>query len=286
MAGDWMKVEKTTPDKPEIDAISAALGIDPDAAFGKCFRVWRWFDDHTTDGNAPSVTANAIDRRAGVPGFADAMAAVGWLVSTESGVSLPKFDRHNGETSKARALTAKRVASCKTKSNAKGNAPTVTSPLPNALPREEKRREEENTKKEEPPTPKGDGRKQPAAVELPANLQTPDFRAAWDRWQQHRREKKSPLTPTSTRQQLKQMTAWGPARSIEAIDNSILNGWTGLFEPKDSTDAKHNGRSREQTRYASSIDALARFAAAEDDPEGLCESPGPPVRLEENNGLH
>ena len=31
MAGDWMKVEKVTPDKPEVDAIADQLGIDPDA---------------------------------------------------------------------------------------------------------------------------------------------------------------------------------------------------------------------------------------------------------------
>jgi hypothetical protein len=137
MAGDWMKVEKVTPDKPEIEAMAAALSMDPDAVFGKCFRVWRWFDDHTTDGNAPSVTKSAVDRRAGVTGFSDAMEKVGWLVESSEGVSLPRFERHNGETSKQRALTAKRVSSHKRKGNATANAPVTHE----SLPREEKRRE-------------------------------------------------------------------------------------------------------------------------------------------------
>lgn len=141
MAGDWMKIEKVTPDKPEIDGIATILDLDPDAVFGKCFRIWRWFDDHTTDGNAPSVTKNAIDRRAGVTGFADAMEKVGWLVTTGDSAKLPSFDRHNGETSKARALTAKRVAAHKSKGNAKGNASGNGEVTDGALPREEKRRD-------------------------------------------------------------------------------------------------------------------------------------------------
>lgn len=142
MAGDWLKVEKVTPDKPEIDAMAAALSMDPDAVFGKCFRLWRWFDDHTVDGNAPSVTRALVDRRVGVTGFAAAMESVGWLIVGADGVALPKFERHNGQTGKQRALTAKRVAEHKSKSNATTNGKGNASLTVGALPREEKRIEE------------------------------------------------------------------------------------------------------------------------------------------------
>lgn len=135
MAGDWIKVEKVTPEKPEIEAMADLLAIDPDTVFAKCFRVWRWFDDHTENGNAPGVTALTVDRRTGVTGFGEAMAKVGWLVIEDGFARLPNFDRHNGQTAKRRALTAKRVAKSKAK---KANA-EVTPP---ALPREEKRRED------------------------------------------------------------------------------------------------------------------------------------------------
>jgi hypothetical protein len=147
VAGDWLKMDSSTPDKPEVLAITARMGWDdPDMTVGKLFRVWRWFDQQTTDGNAPGVTSALLDRIAGVTGFADAMRLVGWLVVTDDGLSLPKFDRHNGATAKARAQTAKRVASHR--GNAEGNAVAVTG----ALAREEKRREEENT----PQSPKGE----------------------------------------------------------------------------------------------------------------------------------
>ncbi|MDQ2187192.1 hypothetical protein RBI13_18595 [Alcaligenaceae bacterium A4P071] len=141
MAGDWIKFEINTPEKREVLAITVEMGWDdPDLTVGKLLRVWRWFDQQTLDGNADSVTSALLDRIAGVSGFAKAMANVGWLVTTDSGMSLPNFDRHNGKTAKDRALTAKRVANHKTnaKANATGNASSVTPPLP----REEKNREE------------------------------------------------------------------------------------------------------------------------------------------------
>lgn len=148
----WLKMESSTPDKPEVLAITVKMGWDdPDLTVGKLFRVWKWFDQHTVDGNAPSVTPALLDRIVGVSGFVTAMSEVGWLVISDDGVSLPNFDRHNGATAKKRALTAKRVANHKTAlpKEQKSNAPSVS----DALPREEKKREdidikEKNIKKE------------------------------------------------------------------------------------------------------------------------------------------
>ena len=138
MAGDWLKVETATPDKPEIWSIAEQLGIDPDAVVGKLFRVWAWFDQQTENGNAPTVTKMLLDRKVGVTGFCDAVIQSGWMTETDS-LTLPNFDRHNGQTAKNRALTAKRVAKHK-----KSNADTVTPSVNSALPKEEKRREEKN----------------------------------------------------------------------------------------------------------------------------------------------
>ena len=149
MAGEWLKFEKATLDKPEVFAIAARLGIDPDAVVGKLMRVWSWFDTHTVDGNAAGVTPALLDRIAGATGFVSAMHESGWVVVDEGGVSLPNFDRHTGETAKKRALTAKRVADHRAKSNAESNDNNVTP----ALAREEKRREEEKHGSAKPDPP-------------------------------------------------------------------------------------------------------------------------------------
>lgn len=141
MAGEWIKFEASTPEKQEVFSITVAMGWDdPDLTVGKLVKVWRWFDQHTINGNAPSVTLPLLDRIIGVSGFAQAMCDVGWLCNDDMGVNLPNFDRHNGKTAKDRALTAKRVA--KHKSNCGGNAKGNDSSVSAALPKEEKRRED------------------------------------------------------------------------------------------------------------------------------------------------
>lgn len=140
MAGDWIKMEAATPDKPEVWQMADDLDIDPDAVVGKLFRVWLWFDQHTENGNAPNVTCSLLDRSVGVKGFCEAMIKAGWMHRDDDHVSLPNFERHNGKTAKNRALTAKRVSRHKRKSNDPGNGEVTR----DALPREEKRREEKN----------------------------------------------------------------------------------------------------------------------------------------------
>jgi len=147
MAGDWIKLQKDTPDKPEVLAMAARLNIDSDAVIGKLVRIWSWFDTHTTTGNASCVTYSFLDRLAGVTGFAEQMALVGWLEQNGHDLRLTNFGYHNGETAKTRALGKNRVE--KSRSNANSNAPTVTKTLPEKR-REEKRREDINTEIQAP----------------------------------------------------------------------------------------------------------------------------------------
>lgn len=144
MAGDWIKFELTTMDKPEVCLIADLAGIDPDAVVGKLMRVWAWFDQQTENGNAPSVSKKLLDRSVGVTGFCDHMKSVGWMAEAEGVISLPHFERHNGKTAKNRLLTAKRVASHKA-GNAKGNAHIVTSALPKEDVDVEKNKDQHNS---------------------------------------------------------------------------------------------------------------------------------------------
>jgi len=112
MADFWIKLEKNTPDKPEIFEMAEILGIDPDAALGKLIRVWCWVDSNSSDGHIKSVTPVLIDRLTMSQGFADAMKTVGWLDEN----SIPNFDRHLGESAKKRAKDAERKRKSRTSS--------------------------------------------------------------------------------------------------------------------------------------------------------------------------
>ncbi len=140
MAGDWIKLEHVTPDKPEIVKMADILGIDQDSVVGKLVRIWIWADQNSVNGNAMTVTDSFLDRYTFCSGFSVALRNVGWLTGKNGCLMLPNFDRHNGQTSKNRAVTNRRVS----KHRGDCNAGTVTNvtyePLQKPLP--EKRREE------------------------------------------------------------------------------------------------------------------------------------------------
>ena len=119
MAGDWLKIQHATPDKPEIVRMAALLDIDHNAVVGACLRLWIWADQQTVDGNGLSVTIKFIDRVTHCPDLGQAMVEVGWLTGTDGNLTLPNYDRHNGRTAKTRAQTAARVKKARDSRNAR-----------------------------------------------------------------------------------------------------------------------------------------------------------------------
>lgn len=210
MAGDWIKMRMDLPEDPAVIGIAQATGLDEDTVVGKLHRVWSWANRQTIDGNARTVTSSWLDRYVGVTGFSQAMVDVGWLtckLGGDDGISLPEFERHNSQSAKQRALTARRMSKMR-------NAAGVTVPSP------EKRREREEKSKGETPlqTP----------FRLPTCLQTLAFRKAWDEWITYRVKAK----PETLARQLKRLAKMGEARAIAAIQHTIEKGWTGLREPE------------------------------------------------------
>lgn len=239
MAGDWVKVEHTLPDKPEVVRMALDLGIDQDAVAGKLLRIWIWADQNTIGGHDIPVTYQFLDRLAVLTGFANAMRKVGWLEGREGLLSFPRFDRHNGQTAKLRAENNRRKAKSRNGKTSKAETREDGPPNPETCPesvtekarqkaRPEKRREEKEETNVSPPAPKLDSVE---CLALPDKLRTDAFQVAWARWVQHRREIKHPLKPTQADALLRKFFAWGPERSVIAIDHSVANGWRGIFEP-------------------------------------------------------
>lgn len=57
------------------------------------------------------------------------------------------------------------------------------------------------------------------------------FIKAWKSWVTYRKEMKKKLTDSSVQAQFKEFALWGEQKSTEAIEQSIKQGWQGLFEP-------------------------------------------------------
>jgi hypothetical protein len=121
MAGDWVKMRSALLANPKVHAIAKAIGRDPRAGaalttgFSGCpdqvlsrhalrhvtvtalLCVWSSANEHSDDGTLSCCDLEDLDEIAGVPGFGEAMQAVGWAISDGECkcVSLPNFSEHN-----------------------------------------------------------------------------------------------------------------------------------------------------------------------------------------------
>jgi len=242
----WLKIDHATPEKPEVIAIAARLDMSPDEVFGVLFRMWRWFDVHTQTGNARSVTGALLNRLLGVSGFAEAVIEVGWLLQTEAGLQIPNFERHNGQTSKARALTASRVQSHRANKGQNCNGDVTDDVTPQALPREEK---EKNIGGVPPITPRrGRGRRKSAVAAdildglvIPIELGAHDAQQAVADWLDHKdRIGDQYASSKSFQTELQRWAKLGAARFIAAVTYSVGKEWRGIYEE----DVRHGPTTR------------------------------------------
>lgn len=238
MASPWIKIEVSTPDKPEVWRMAQILDIDPDAVVGKLIRLWAWCDANlSASGNADVTIKPLLDRVTTKPGFADALEKVGWLKIDGDALQFCNFDRHNGQSSKNRALTSRRVAAHR-QNVTQPVTEDVTQPVTVAA-LTEKRREEKSTIAPCSPPQAGDGDQllQAEPAEPPLPFPSAAFADAWRDWRQHRSEIRKPLRKTAAAKQLKQLREMGEARAIAAIGHSIACSYQGIFEAQ-----PHNGR--------------------------------------------
>lgn len=102
-------------------------------------------------------------------------------------------------------------------STASTSPPSTASSLPST---EGERKEKEN-------------RKEKGSASLPVALATPEFSAAWERFITYRkRQKYKTLLPESVESLWRKMEGWGVVAAICQIEETISNGWQGVFAPK------------------------------------------------------
>jgi hypothetical protein len=108
----WIKCDSELFYRREVLLIARALAIHNNEAVGALLRFWAWADAETRDGFVPGVTLADVDQRADLPGIAEQMVRCGWLsenpVGKPVGILVINFNRHNGESAKARAQAANR----------------------------------------------------------------------------------------------------------------------------------------------------------------------------------
>jgi len=164
MAGDWVKMRSALLANPKVHAIAKAIGRDPRAGaalttgFSGCpdqvlsrnalrhvtvtalLCVWSSANEHSVDGILACCDLEDLDEISGVPGFGDAMHAVGWAIPDEAGkcVSLPNFTEHNTPAKDRTGAERQR----RYRENRNGDVTPLRNGVTVTQRREEKRREE------------------------------------------------------------------------------------------------------------------------------------------------
>ena len=238
----WIKMRTDLRDDPKVVAIAEELGLDQYAVVGRLHAFWAWADRYTADGNALSVTSAFVDQYLSALGFASALRKVGWLAGQEGDLSVPNFEKHNGQSAKRRLLTAQRAKRFRAADERNALSVTkVTHPLTLTLSSEK----EEGTGGKPPatpplPAPKG---KRPRALRgaelvdslaaLPLPFADEAFSDAWADWLQYRvveRTDLPPYVPTGVKNLLGKLRSLGAARAVAAIRLSIASNWQGIHE--------------------------------------------------------
>lgn len=220
MAGDWVVWTKGLSRKREVLAIAEATGLDRRQVAALLMEFWEWADGETSDGLLPGLTIRSLSALHAdvLPQFFHAMSAVGWVIEETAGVRLPHFDRWMGRSAKRRLkdILRKRHDPMRIPQDVRMRSGRTSASQADEIRPIDRDRDRE---KKKPPLPP-----------IPSDLDTPEFREAWDRWQAHRREIRAPLTPTSVSRQFAALAAMGVTRAVACIDHTILKGWTGLRE--------------------------------------------------------
>lgn len=113
IAGDWIKVEQATVDKPEVLRLADLLSWDRRQALGLLVEFWCWLDKNLSR-SCPDFVRNmsrkSLDEVLHVPGFSAALEVIGWAKfdDEKAVMTIINASRHNGITAKTRALDAKR----------------------------------------------------------------------------------------------------------------------------------------------------------------------------------
>lgn len=87
---------------------------------------------------------------------------------------------------------------------------------------------EDNSHVDQAKKPKA--KKNGVVVEIPEELNTPDFLKLWQEWQEHLKEKKTKTTSSAFNKQLVKLANFGLKKALHTLSYCIEKNWQGIYE--------------------------------------------------------
>ena len=112
MAGEWIAIDLSLPEKPEFQEIMELTGLDEPYVLWWLRKMWNWASMHCADGTAKMTMTRMIRVWGANEDFWLAVAAVGWLeIDEDCGtVAVPGWDRRFSQAAKSRIQHRDRAA--------------------------------------------------------------------------------------------------------------------------------------------------------------------------------
>ena len=241
MADSWIKMRVTLPRCPQVVRLASAFDADKSplpvrilSALGALHATWSLFDTHSADGELAGYSLEALDVAIGIPGWAAALVAVGWLAVTGSGIAIPEWEKHNGTSAKRRSQEADRKRNVRTR-RGRTSAPnadaerTLSSSSSSSSSISLSEGETEREPRAATAPPEGSGSR---ALErqLSGRMDLrPEVAAALRDWAKHRDEQGKPLTATTIGKLVLAATR-DPEALLKRLGVSTESGTTVLMD--------------------------------------------------------
>lgn len=227
---DWFPLQLWRTKSLEVVRISSETKRTPQEVLGFLTDLWSFASSETEDGILSGICIGNIVSILGADElFWQSVKSAGWLNVNANSITIPNWDHWLSKSAKRRTRDSLRKSvsrSCPQNVRKMSASKADKSAL-------EERREEKSKKTPLPP--------------FPTILNTTEFRTAWNEWTIFRGQLKKKLTTSTVTKQLAKLERFGLRAAIASIEQSIANGWTGLFPPKDLP-AEQQGPGRTITR--------------------------------------
>lgn len=209
----WIKMRVSLADDPAVITMARRLGASAYEVVGLLHSVWSWANLHTEDGVARGVKGDWLDNKFEREGLAEAMKDVGWLLEDDEGITIPKFDRHNGHSAKARAQATERKRLSRIQRD-------------KSVTREDKRTEDKKPKPKKVPA----WQAVLAEAEFEELRDSASFLSTLDDLRQYRRERGlAAYKAMGYRSLFRKVVENGAVAFAKAVESTISNNHQGVF---------------------------------------------------------
>lgn len=234
---------------PALLRLARRLGVSKFEALGMVYAFWSWADDHATpQGALPGFAPEDVDCILEADGFGAGMIEAGWLSLRDGELSIPEFEKYLGPIHRKRSRDAKNARAYRERQRQRN----VSGVSADGADETRKRQRGVSAASDKTKThltsqnPSGSSRGTRARgaassawrsilddTEFAALRHHDGFADAWASWLEFRRESgwSAPKAVTH-RKQFRAALKFGPAAMVAAIEDSIRQGYQGLFPEK------------------------------------------------------